>query len=132
MIFIGKNKRQTNFSEYSVGTRIKDWANDRPDLSYPLIGGLTGAGIGAVGELLIGDKEKSKRRRMLEGGLLGGGLGAVAGFIQGSKEYVVNKVNIANRDQRDNLDRIRDNIDYRLNKTRENLEYCYRRIKDAL
>lgn len=52
-----------------------------PDLFYSLTGGLSGAGLGAIGGLMVGDKKKSRLRRMLEGGLIGGGLGAGIGAL---------------------------------------------------
>lgn len=77
-----------------------------PELFYSLAGGLSGAGVGAVGNLLIGDKKKSKLRRMLEGGLIGGGLGAGAGYLYGGKEraigerdVAINKRNVAIRER---------------------------------
>lgn len=43
------------------------------------IGSVAGAGIGGLGNLLVGDEKKSKMRRLLEGA----GLGALAGGVAG-------------------------------------------------
>lgn len=72
-----------------VVNKVDDLQYSNPKLFYALAGGLTGAGLGAAGQLLIGDKKKSKLRRMLEGGLIGGGLGAGAGILGGA--YLKNK-----------------------------------------
>lgn len=75
--------------------KVEDLRINNPELFYSLAGGLSGAGIGAVGNLLIGDKKKSKLRRMLEGGLLGGGLAAGAGYLYGGKERAIGERNVA-------------------------------------
>ena len=56
-------------------------------LAGSLLGGLISAPVGAVTELISGDKKKSKLKRLLLGGLTGGligaGLGGSAGYISG-------------------------------------------------
>lgn len=80
---IAKNR---NFSEENTIDLIQT-INENPVAASSIIGGLAGGTLGAGTSLLMGDKSKSKTRRLLEGlaigGLGGAGLGALGGHLVG-------------------------------------------------
>ena len=73
--------------------KVKDYVNDRETLRnikdsvkendwvLPTVGAVGGAGMGALGSLVLGDKKKSKLRRSITGAGIGAGLGLGAGAV---------------------------------------------------
>ena len=58
---------------------IKDYIKLNDYWAFPAAGAVGGAGVGAVGGILLGDKQKPKLRRALMGAGIGAGVGAGIG-----------------------------------------------------
>lgn len=82
----------------------KQFHDENPEVTYGVGGVLTGAGLGAIANLVMGDKKKSKLKKLLAGalygGLVGGALGVAGGGLVHKKRY--NDLNKKYIDLKDN------------------------------
>lgn len=77
--------------------KISEFAGKNPEVAYGVGGALAGAGLGAIGNVLIGKKKKDKLKESLKGAAIGALIGGVGGvgigyFKDTSKDSGANKV----------------------------------------
>lgn len=77
--------------------KISKFAGENPEVAYGIGGALAGAGLGAIGNVLIGKKKKDKLKEALKGAAMGALIGGVGGvgigyFKDTSKDSGANKV----------------------------------------
>ena len=78
--------------EYNrIENDTKQFHDENPEITYGVGGALTGAGLGAIANLMMGDKKKSKLKKLLTGALYGalagGALGAAGGGLVHKGRY---------------------------------------------
>lgn len=75
-------KKDMNNKLGNVVQDVKAFESENPLAFYAISGGLVGAGLGSMSNVLLDrNKKKSKFRKMVEGGLLGGIAGAGLGTL---------------------------------------------------